>query len=477
MTQFLGYEVASVHKRMAQAIHSSPFAKGDQGGFIVHVVHSVRNSPERSLVLAPRGFGKSTLLSIARCLFEIIRNPDVRILLASNTQAQAETFLREIRSHFEANPGFGKIFGDFVGPKWTDTEIIVRPRKRIAKEPTIFAIGVGGALVSRHFDVIICDDIVDEENSRTESQRERLRVWFFKVLLPCLEPHGKLGVIGTRYHYRDLYGHLIETGFAPVTLIRAIGPDGASAWPEKFPAKKLEEIRRQAGTVIFNAQYQNDTDAMKGAVFKEEWLQFYDNLDALIRGHDAPSCPRIRTTTLKDNPGTPCGKVSPDYPRQIAPRLRVYQGVDLAIAQETGSDYFAIVTIGVDSIGDIYVLDCFQARLSFRQQTAAIIERYRQFDPIKVAIESNAYQAAQVERVKELGIVRAVKAFTTRDKLSRAWKLSALFEDGRIRLKRTMRELIEQLLAFPQGEHDDLIDALDLAIGAATSGSPRMRFF
>ncbi|MBI5119034.1 hypothetical protein HZA56_21425 [Candidatus Poribacteria bacterium] len=169
MAQFLGYEVAPLHERMAQA-----------------------ETLDHSLILAPRGFGKSTLLSVVRCVFEIVRNPDVRILLASNTQPQAEAFLREIRSHFQTNEGFRTFFADLVGPKWTDTEIIVRPRKRIAKEPTIFAIGVGGALVSRHFDVIICDDIDDEENSRTQTQREKLRVWFFKVLLPCLEPHGKL---------------------------------------------------------------------------------------------------------------------------------------------------------------------------------------------------------------------------------------------------------------------------------------------
>ncbi len=452
MARFLNLEVAPVHERMAHA-----------------------ETLERSLILAPRGFGKSTLMSVARCIYEIVRNPDVRILLASNTQAQAESFIREIRGHFETNRYFHKIFGDFVGRKWTDTEIIV-PRKRIAKEPTIFAIGVGGALVSRHFDVIICDDIVDEENSRTETQRERLRVWFFKVLLPCLEPHGKLCVIGTRYHYRDLYGHLIETGFAPVTLIRAVGPDGSSAWPEKFSAEKLEQIRRLAGTVIFNAQYQNDTETMKGAVFKEEWLKFYDNLDTLIRGHDAPSCPRIGATNPKDNSGKPCPKVSPNYPQHAEPRLAIYQGVDLAIAQETGSDYFAIVTIGMDGMNNIYVLDCFQARLSFRGQTAAIVERYRRFDPVKVAIEANAYQAVQVERVRELGVIRAKKVFTTRDKLSRAWKLSALFEDGRIRLKHDMPELVDQLLAFPQGEHDDLIDALDLAISVASSHDPRIRF-
>ena len=416
MARLLGCEIAPIHKRLATAV--------EQG---------------RSLVLAPRGFGKSTLLSVARCVFEIVRNPDVRILLASNTQAQAEAFVREARGHIERNLIFGRLFGNLIGRKWTDRELIVGARRRIAKEPTIFATGVGGALVSRHFDIILCDDIVDEENSRTESRREKLRTWFFKVMLPCLEPDGRIGIVGTRYHYRDLYGHLIETGFVPsATIIRAIDAGGKSPWPEKFSVEWLEQIRREAGTVIFNAQYQNDTEAMKGAVFKNEWLRYYD----------------------------------------IAPeRLRIFQGVDLAIAQHSGSDFFAIVTTGADEWGNIYVLDCYQARLSFRQQTAAIVERFRRFDPIKVAIESNAYQAAQVERVRELGGVRAVSVFTKSDKLSRAWKLSALFEDGRVFLGRNMHELADQLLTFPQCEHDDLFDALEMAISISASHGPRMRFF
>jgi predicted phage terminase large subunit-like protein len=415
MARLLGNEVAAVHERMAEA-----------------ALH------QRSLVLAPRGFGKSTLLSVVRSISEIVRNPDVRILLVSNVQAQAEAFVREIRSHLEQNHLLRGIYGEFTGSKWSDGEFIVSCRKKILKEPTMFATGVGGAIISRHFDIIICDDIVDEENARTQAQREKLRVWFFKVLLPCLEPDGRLCIVGTRYHYRDLYGLLIENGFVPTaTIIRAINENGESAWPERFPIEKLEHIRREAGTIIFNAQYQNDTEAMKGAVFKEEWLQFYDS--------------------------------PPES-------LRVYQGVDLSIAQTDSADFFAVVTIGVDALANIYVLDCYQARISFRQQTAAILQKFLRFDPLKVAIESNAYQAAQADTLKEMGVMRVTKVFTKNDKLSRAWKLSSFFEDGRVYLGRNMQEMVEQLLAFPQADHDDLFDALDFAVGLALNRMPRIRF-
>ncbi len=59
---------------------------------------------ETCLQLAPRGFGKSTILTITRAVYEILRNPNIRILIASNTQLQAEVFLREIKFHLEHNP-------------------------------------------------------------------------------------------------------------------------------------------------------------------------------------------------------------------------------------------------------------------------------------------------------------------------------------------------------------------------------------
>jgi predicted phage terminase large subunit-like protein len=415
MARLLGYEAATVHENMARSIQRS-----------------------RSLVLAPRGFGKSTLLSVVRCIFELVRDPEIRILLVSCTRAQAEAFLREVRGHVEHNRGFRRIFGSVSGAKWTARELIVNTRRKIRKEPTIFSTGTDCALVSRHFDLIICDDIVSEDNSRTESGREKLKTWFFKVLLPCLEPDARLALVGTRYHYRDLYGYLLGTEFIPhPIIIRALDADGGSAWPEKFSAELLEKVRRESGTVIFNAQYQNDTTAMKGAVFREQWIRSYDA---------APMS------------------------------LRVYQGVDLAIAQHEHSDFFAIVTIGLDEWGNIYVLDCYHARLSFRGQTKAIMERFCRFDPIKVAIESNAYQAVQVEYLRELGMVRMQGVHTARDKLSRAWRLSAYFEDGRVLVGRNMHYLVEQLLTFPEGEHDDLFDALELAVSISVSSGPRMRF-
>lgn len=384
---------------------------------------------KKSLQLAPRGFGKSTTLTITRALFEVLRNPDVRVLIVSNTQLQAEVFLREVKHHLEYGEVLREVFGDFVSDdKWDVRELNVRPRKTRAKESTISCVGVGGPVVSRHYDVILADDLIDEENSRTEGQRERVREWFWRSLMPTLEPHGRIHVLGTRYHFADLYGVLIDGDFADChQVIKALADDGTTPWPEKFSVEWLEDRRRSMGTLLFNSQYSNDVEAMKGRLFKAEWLRYFD----------------------------------------IVPEgLRIYQGVDLAISQKETSDFFAHCTIGVDAQKNVYVLDAIQRRLTFKAQTDFIIERQRQWRPIKLLVESVAYQQAQVDELRRAGVY-AVPVKTTKDKVTRFLRLSARFEAGMVFLRRGMQdELLEQLLMAPEGRHDDLVDALEFAVSA-----------
>jgi len=171
-----------------------------------------RLAHRETLVLAPRGHGKSTILTVAYGLWKAVGRPDLRALIVSNTFMQAQGFLREIKTHIETNDVFRACFGALEPSagderKWTQSELQF-PRTRIAKEPTFTALGVGGPVIGRHYDIIILDDIIDDDNARTELQRERILTWYQRVLRPCLEPGGELHVVGTRYHPLDLYGHL-----------------------------------------------------------------------------------------------------------------------------------------------------------------------------------------------------------------------------------------------------------------------------
>lgn len=215
--------------------------------------------------------------------------------------------------------------------------------------------------------------------------------------------------------------------------------DGEALWPKRFTLKWLLERREEAGSIIFNMQYMNDCSLMEeGKVFQFKWLRFY---------HDA-------------------------WPKEA---MQIYQGVDPAISLEDRADYFALMTIGVDGQGRIYVLDYLREHLTFQRQIEAIQEKAGQFEPVKIAIEANAYQAALSQHLLEKSLLPVSPVIHRRDKWSRALALSAHFETGRVFLQEGMEELIEELTAFPQGGHDDLIDALSLAMGAALKAEPRVR--
>lgn len=396
---------------------------------------------QKHLTLAFRGGGKSTVGNIDRIIFEILRNPNIRILLVSNTEHQAEVFLREVKTHFEANEKLIRVFGSWVGTKWDTKEIIVPQRNVVHKEATVTCIGIGGATASRHYDLIIADDLVDEETSRTELQRDRLRVWFYKSLMPTLLSFGRIFIIGTRWHPKDLYNMLVENSDVDeMCVVPAILSNGESAWPEEFPIAKLHEDRRKMGLPIFDSQFQMTTKTMTGSIFSWDDFHWYTELPV---------------------------------------NVVLFQGVDLAIGKKAVNDFFAHATVALERIGlfkRIYVVKVHQKKLSFHAQTAEIARCFFDDDPIRVGIESNFYQEAQLQNVKkDFPGIRAVPVYTQTDKTTRAQKLQAKCQAGEILFRKDQTELIEVLLGMPDVDHDDLFDAVEIACSLALKGTKKKR--
>jgi hypothetical protein len=277
-------------------------------------------------------------------------------------------------------------------------------------------------------------------------------VWHYKSLTPTLEPpdpkvphRGEFHMLGTRYHYDDIYQHLIENELKHHhNIIRALDEEGRTPWPEKTPAKTFFDLKRNAGMIIFNSQYQCDAEAMKGSIFS------YDDCQ-LVPGDRIPR------------------------------NLRIFMGIDLAITEQEAADQFGIVVLGLDSTNhNRYVLDFYGKQIRFGKQTNKIIEFYEMYSPIRTCMESNAYQMAQYQHLKDSydNDIRIKPVHTDKDKISRAWKLTSLFEDKKMFFKDTgnMQLLIEQLVLFPDHKFKDLFDALDLAVRASKMNKKRKRF-
>lgn len=438
-TRVLGYEVKPLH--LALLIHQMQHAE--------------------SLSLAFRGAGKSTVCTIAFAVYLLCLNRNIRILLASKSLANAQGFLKEIKGHLEANVTLIETFGPFFDArkveKWDNTEIEVLGRTKRRKEASITCVGNGSTIVSKHYDVILGDDLVDEDNSRTEHMRAKTHTWYYQTLLPTLEPpdpdvphRGDLHLLGTRYHYGDLYGHLLVNEMKKRALIiRALDEHGRSPWPQKYPRRWFEKKRATHGTIIFGAQYLCSTEAMKGEIFE------YDH----------------------------CQQIDPaEYPDPKD--LKVYMGVDLAIKECEKADQFAIVVVGClgrahrnrDPI-KVYLLDFYAGHLRFSAQTEKILQFYDKWNPVDSGIESVAYQLAQYQSLKDKRPDgRFYPQPVSEDKVSRAWKLSALSEALKLFFKRGKHgPVIDQLVTLPSGKRWDLFDALDIAVRAFKRRKRRKR--
>ena len=406
----------------------------------------------KNLQLAFRGAGKTSLLTVAKVIHMLCKCRDMRILLASTVLGNSEDFLSEIKAHLEGNERLIELFGEFYDPnrvgRWGKKEIEVVGRKTRAKEATITCVGAEGAVVSKHYDVIISDDLIDEDSARTKLMREKVKTFYYQTLLPCLEPaagdvphQGEHHIHGTRYHYEDLYGHLQANELREHTnVVKALSDDEMSPWPERYTPKYFKGLRTDSGTIIFNSQYQCDTESMKGEVFQ------YDN----------------------------CQQVSDD---EIPDGLKIYMGIDLAISKKDTADLFTIVVGGMDGVGNYYIIDYFEGHLRFHEQTATIRRLYKQHDPIRAAIETNAYQMAQYQNLKhEDDSIRLLGIHQDKDKTSRAHKLSSLVEEKRMFFKKgCTAKLIDQLVGFPGFRYDDGFDGLDLMVAASRKNKRKSR--
>lgn len=423
-----GYPPAKHHQEMVQFILDSLYSR------------------ENSVVLEPRGAAKTTwgntiLLSWLTSMF-----PDLRIGLISNTATQALDFSRAIRFTLQSNERHREIFGDCVSDqKWRDMEWLHKESKwHGSKDVTLYAAGTGGPIISKRFDVVICDDILDEENSSTPEAREKVENWFYRTLLPCLTPDGVVIVIGTRWAEEDLYEKLftpIEEGGKgwKVKHVKALteSEDGTleSYWEEHWPVKKLLQMRTELGTPMFMCAYQNDISGiMSGDVFQSRYFQYFDEL---------PS-DRHYTTVM---------------------------GVDLASSEKERADFTARVTTSRDEEGNYYVRAFHQDKREFAH-AEFVRDGYAAFQPDLVVIENQQFQSTLIqELMSDYPYIPVEGKRSDADKTTRARAVAAKYEAHKIFHHVSLKDSAfeTQLKAFPKG-HDDLVDALGFSLDLGSGG-------
>ena len=460
--------VLTAEFEVAHFIVSKYICKREIAGHHLKIINH-GESAEKTLQLCPRGHGKSTIGNVDYSITKLLRDSNIRILICSKTQTQGEAFLKEIRTHFEANEDLIRVFGDLKGDKWSDKEFNLSTRTVIKKEANVSALGASGQVVSKHYDVIICDDLVSFENARTQGQRQKLKEWFYSSLEPTLEPGGLMKVIGTRYHPADIYQDFIDLGSYNVCKQKALNiytDEEFGTWKQRgllpssikigdefplweyFGMDNLLERKRASGSIIFGMQFQNDTELAKGNIFKNEYLRYFDSF---VKRKDGKV-----DVFIKDD-------ISGEL---IKKTCRVYMGVDLAISQSASADFFVIAVVARDNDNNYYVLEYFKDKISFDKQINKILEYGQLKYPgvERIGVEAVAYQQAMCQELRRNSNLPVIDIKTHKDKVTRGMQLSAKFENGKVYLKADMDYFIDQLLLFPETSdgHDKTLSWVNL---------------
>ena len=182
------------------------------------IMETLQSSRRKSkLILTPRESIKSQIYNIGYILWRMARNPDLRILIYSDSISKAQGFLYGVKTHIEGKAP-NSIFRDMY-PKWetdphkggvyNESRIVISARNHAQKEPSVDTAGIEQSKVGMHYDIIIFDDIVSDVNTTTKVQMDKVHDCYKKAL-SLLKRGGEVVMIGTRWHFGDCYARIIE---------------------------------------------------------------------------------------------------------------------------------------------------------------------------------------------------------------------------------------------------------------------------
>jgi len=398
------------------------------------------------LDLEPRDHGKTTRMTQLFPLWLALTHERVFVVLILASKDQAQSVLESIKLELETNEKILEDFGEQKTNTWSKKKIVLSNGNAIA------ALGAGQTIRGiKHRYLrpthIICDDLLKDEEVESASKREFLYRWFKRVVFN-LGKDALVAVVNTIMHPDDLPSRLkeeIKEGRLKDWIciwLAARDVYGRPIWPQRWSDEELKHKEEKLGPEIWATEMNNDPLPESSKKFRSEWFVYYDITDIDLRD------------------------------------LRVVCAVDPATGAEAG-DYTAVVTIGAPKSGyPIYVLDAWGERCSDIELIKKLVEVYKTFKPQVILFEEQnfqkiyknlcmreAYQQYKV-RLPVKGVKQNIK------KALRISSLSPLVEAGILRFRKNQKLLLEQLEYFPKG-HDDLPDALEMAVSALESAEKK----
>lgn len=453
-------EFCSFHREVFYSLKSYVIDKKDDEYFYVRA--------------APRGHGKSQILSFLFPIWCICHAYAKNILIVSDTNDQAMQFIMAIRDELEENELLRECYGNMVGTKvWANIKIQTSNKIQVVGK------GAGQKLRGikyRHYrpDVIIVDDLENDESVETEAQRAKLLNWFQKALIPCGSINKKIIYIGTVLNYESLlnkmltlpeysmwnrkrYQAVIKFSNSPLwetweNILKNDELENSDEAAREYFNKHREAmlkgtevlwegkqkdyyynlmVMRLMNAEAFDSEYQNDPISDSQRIFKEEWIKYWEVL------------PEIK---------------------------EIFIGVDPSLAKKNRADNSAIITLGRGVDNFLYVLKAdIQKRKPDKIIDDLISECITYRDKLKlVGIEAIQFQYFFAQECGRRGLEQNIPIpieplTSTTDKELRIKGLVPFIKNGYLKFHISQTKLLNELKRFPKGS-DDGLDGLKYAV-------------
>ena len=436
------------------------------------------NGDKRRLILAPRGWYKTSLNVIGHSIQTILNFPDVTISAIHASQEVVEKMLVNIKWQFQSNNTMRYFFPEFCPPQrakeWGTQQFFQCPaRKHFTTAPTFSVAGIESVRTGMHYHIIKFTDIVDEKNTATKDQCEKIIYAYGMCRNLLIGPKYWIDMEGTRYHFSDLYGRIIDDWmneektsqehkykvfimgcykkdlkgaaekFTPDELdspyFLTDKNEKESRFPEEFPTDKLEEMRTDpvTGEDTFNTQQLNNPIGTEDTVFNPKDMRW---------------------------------KTSEELNR--IPMQYHIVTIDTADTTNKRSNHTALTTCAVDRTNRRYVVDIQWGKFLPDRIVDLIFALQFKYRPLKIKIEETAFVRGLMPSIKrrsqELNIwpnFEFIQRDTQIAKQERIMSLQPWYKSGLIFFSTEIPDYIKEqlkheLTRFPKYTHDDILDTL-----------------
>lgn len=435
---FPGFYPSRAHRFLAEKLEAFEAAVG-------------RKESPRLMVFLPPRFGKSQLTSRQFPGWVLGRNPDWNVGIVSYGAELAEELSADAR-RIVLGDEYREVFGSVYRPGEGESVEIDRASTavthwRIAgRRGGVRAVGVGGALTGRGFEVLLIDDpIKGRKEADSELVRDDLWKWYQGTLRTRLEPGGGILLIQTRWHHDDLSGRLLEVdtqGIWDVVRLPALAEEddplgravGEPLDPNRFDLAALLALRDSPDGVSaqdWASQYQQSPTPDAGDVFRKDW--FTNEPDP---GGSGPLFLYLDTAYGKEN--------------------RQRKG------DRTAGGIWRVEATGYR------LVHLYAARPSYPELKAAIHRLQGQWHAKAVVIEDHASGQSVLQDLRNETRLPVIGWKTRNEsKLQRARAVAPLFESGRVKISLPQSQFEQyrtEHLQFPSGKYDDLVDMTSMAL-------------